>query len=56
MNSYTKQPEQGKDLDFAADHFDSAVNRFARRLSVQLGFRAENIRAALLVNAAVKEH
>jgi|GraSoi2013_115cm_1033766.scaffolds.fasta_scaffold468779_1 hypothetical protein len=54
MNFYTEQPQQGN--DFAADRSASAVNRLARRLSRQLGLPAELIRAALIANAAVKEH
>jgi hypothetical protein len=54
MNYYTKQTEQHNEVVTA--HFESAADRYALRLSRQKGFSVAHIRAALLANAAVKEH
>jgi hypothetical protein len=51
---YTKQPEQHNAV--ITDDFESATNRYALRLSRQLGFPIAHVRTALLANAAVKEH
>ena len=39
-----------------ADDCELAANRYTLRLSRQLGFPITHVRAALLANAAVKEH
>jgi hypothetical protein len=52
--SYTNQSEEHNGI--AADDFVSAANRYARRLSRQLGFPVALVRTALVANAAVKEH
>ena len=54
MKHYNKQPEQHNDV--GADDCESAANRWALRLSRQLGFPVAHVRTALLANAAVKEH
>ncbi|MDO8397974.1 MAG: hypothetical protein Q7T45_09140 [Bradyrhizobium sp.] len=51
---YTKQPDQYNLI--SANDFESAADRYARRVSHQSGFSVAHVRAALLANAAVKEH
>jgi hypothetical protein len=54
MQHYTKHFEQYNDI--VTDDPEAAVNRYAIRLSHQRGFSVAHVRAALLANAAVKEH
>jgi hypothetical protein len=54
MNYYTKQTEQHNEV--VTDHFETAADRYALRLSRRLGFPIAHVRTVLLANAAVKEH
>jgi hypothetical protein len=54
MEHYTQQAEQHNEV--VTDHFESAADRYALRLSRQKGFSVAHVRTALLANAAVKEH
>jgi hypothetical protein len=54
MEHYTQQVEQHNEI--VTEDFESAANRYALRLGRQKGFPVAHVRAALLANAAVKEH
>jgi hypothetical protein len=54
MTPYTHQVEPRNEI--VADDRELAANRYALRISRQKGFSAAHVRAALLANAAVKEH
>jgi hypothetical protein len=54
MKHYTKQVEQYNDI--VTDDSESAADRYALHLSRRTGFPVTLVLAALLANAAVREH
>jgi len=54
MQHYTKRVEKYNDT--VTDDSESAVNRYAQRISRLTGLPVMHVRNVLLANAAVREH